>query len=185
MRPIKFTFVAITVFFSLIFSISLSAQGVELGTAVTVKAEVYGIEKIDRTLWLIGPNKNILEIEVSKDAKNFNQLKIGDIVNITYYESIALYLGTTDEQPDLKTDSMIVRAAEGDTPAGVAVEVADISATVLSIDRENRLITLKGPSGNSFTTYVDESVKYFDKLKVNDVIHVAYTKALAVDVELL
>ena len=182
MKSIKFALVAI--FLLLIFNMSLLAQGVELSDAVTIQAEVYGIEKIDRTLWLIGPNGNIAEIEVSEDAKNFDQLKIGDLVNITYYESVALYLGAPGEQPDEITESMIVRAEEGETPAGAAVEVADISAIVVSIDKENRLVTLKGPSGNSFTTYVDESVEYFDKLKVDDVIHVSYTKALAVDVEL-
>lgn len=184
MKSIKFAFVAIAVLVTLIFSMPISAQGIELGEAVTIKAEVYGIEKIDRTLWLIGPNKNVLEIDISEDAKNFNQINIGDIVNITYYESVALYMGTPGEQPDLNTESMIVRAPEGETPAGAAVEVADISATVVSIDKENRSVTLTGPAGNSFTTYVDESVSYFDKLKVGDVIHVVYTKALAVDVEL-
>jgi len=73
---------------------------------------VYGVEKIDRTLWLIGPNKNVVEIEVSEDAKNFDQLEIGDIVHITYYESVALYLGSSGEQPDEKTESMVVRAPD-------------------------------------------------------------------------
>ena len=62
--------------------------------------------------------------------------------------------------------------------------ISDISAVVVSIDKENRFITLKGPLGNSFTTYVDESAIHFDNLNVGDVIHVRYTKALAIDVEL-
>ena len=95
MKSIKFLIMAI--FLLLIFNMSLLAQGVELSDAVTIQAEVYGIEKIDRTLWLIGPNGNIAEIEVSEDAKNFDQLKIGDLVNITYYESVALYLGELPE----------------------------------------------------------------------------------------
>jgi hypothetical protein len=79
---------------------------------------------------------------------------------------------------------MIFRAPEGETPGGVAVEISDVSAVVVSIDKENRFITLKGPLGNSFTTYVDESARNFDKLNIGDVIHARYTKALAIDVEL-
>jgi len=184
MKSIKFSFIVITVFLSLIFNLSLSAQGIELSEAVSITAEVYGVEKIDRTLWLIGPNKNVVEIEVSEDAKNFDQLQIGDIVHITYYESVALFLGTPGEKPDEQTESMIVRAPEGETPGGTAVEITEISASVISIDKENRFVTLKGPLGNSITTYVDESVRSFDKLKVGDVIHARYTKALAVSVEL-
>ncbi len=181
---LKNTVIKIGVLFSFLFCITLSAQGIEIGTAVTITAEVYGVEKIDRTLWLIGPDKNIVEIDVSEDAKNFNQLQIGDIVNITYYESIAIYLGTPGELPEEETGEMIIRAPEGETPGGVALEISDISAVVLSIDKENRFITLKGPLGNSFTTYVDESARNFDKLNIGDVIHARYTKALAIDVEL-
>ena len=168
----------------ILFSITLYAQGIEIRTAVTITAEVYGVEKIDRTLWLIGPEKNIVEIDVSEDAKNFNQLQIGDIVNITYYESVSLFLGSPGELPEETTGEMIIRAPEGETPGGVAVEISDISAVVVSIDKENRFITLKGPSGNSFTTYVDESAVHFDKLNIGDVIHARYTKALAIEVEL-
>jgi hypothetical protein len=180
----KNTVIKIAVLFSFLFCITLSAQGIVIGDAVTITAEVYGVEKIDRTLWLIGPDKNVVEIDVSEDAKNFNQLEIGDIVNITYYESVSIFLGSPGELPQEETGSMIFRAAEGETPGGVAVEISDISAVVVSIDKENRFITLKGPLGNSFTTYVDESARNFDKLNIGDVIHARYTKALAIDVEL-
>ena len=180
----KNTVIKIAVLLSFLFCITLSAQGIVIGDAVTITAEVYGVEKIDRTLWLIGPEKNIVEIDVSEDAKNFNQLQIGDIVNITYYESVSIFLGSPGELPQEETGSMIFRAPEGETPGGVAVEVSDVSAVVVSIDKENRFITLKGPLGNSFTTYVDESARNFDKLNVGDVIHARYTKALAIDVEL-
>jgi len=184
MKSIKFVLIAVALLVSLIFSMPILAQGIELSDAVTINATVYGIEKIDRTLWLKGPEGNVVEIVISEDAKNFNQIQIGDIVNITYYKSLAIYMGTPDEQPDLESDAMIVRAPEGEAPAGVAVKMVDVSATVLGIDKENRYVTLKGPAGDTFTTDVDESVSYFDKLKVGDVIHVTYTKALAVDVEL-
>lgn len=178
------TNIKIVVLLSFLFCVSISAQGIELGEAVTITAEVYGIEKINRTLWLIGPEKNVVEIDVSPDAKNFNQLKIGDIVNITYFESVAIYLGEPGELPDEKSGEMVVRAPEGETPGGIAVEVSDISASVVYINKENRIVTLKGPLGNNFTTSVDESVEDFEELNVGDIIHVRYTKALAVDVEL-
>ena len=165
----RFAVIMSAVLFSFLFCISLPAQGIEFGEAVSITAEVYGVEKIDRTLWLIGPKGNILELDVSEDAKNFNQLEIGDLVNITYYESIAIYLGYPGELPREETGEMIVPAPEDETPGGAAVEITDISVSIVSIDKENRFVTLKGPLGNSITTYVDESVRSFDKLKVGDV----------------
>jgi hypothetical protein len=184
MKTKKITVIKIAVLLSFLFCMSLSAQGIELSEAVSITAEVYGVEKIDRTLWLIGPNKNVVEIEVSDDAKNFDQLEIGDIVHITYYESVALYLGYPGELPEEVTGEMIVRAPEGESPGGLATETTDISAVIEDINKSDRSITLKGPHGNVFTTHVDESVSSFDKLKVGDVIHARYTKALAVSVEL-
>ncbi len=184
MKIKRFVLIMSAVLFSFLFCVSLSAQGIEFGESVTIIAEVYGVEKIDRTLWLIGPEKNILEIDVSEDAKNFNQLEIGDMVSITYYESVAIYLGNPGDLPKEVTGEMIVRAPEGETPGGIATETTDISAVVQDIDKYDRLITLKGPAGNVFTTYVDESVRYFDMLKIGDVIHIRYTKSLAISVEL-
>ena len=174
----------VAVLLTFLFCVSLSAQGIEFGEAVTITAEVYGVEKIDRTLWLIGPERNILEIDVSEDAKNFNQLEIGDVVSITYYESVAIYLGNPGELPSEKTGEMIIRAPEGETPGGIATEITDISAVVQDIDKYDRLITLKGPQGNFFSIYVDESLNYLDEIKIGDVIHARYTKALAISVEL-
>ena len=184
MKTKKNAVIKIAVLLTFLFCVSLSAQGIEFGEAITITAEVYGVEKIDRTLWLIGPEKNILEIDVSDDAKNFNQLEIGDMVNITFYESVAIYLGYPGELPSEETGEMIVRAAEGETPGGVAVEIIDISAEIIDIDKTYRLITLKGPQGNFKSIYIDDSSDALDAFKVGDVIHARYTKALAIDVEL-
>jgi hypothetical protein len=172
-----------TVLIFSLFCVSLFAQGIEFAEATTITAEVYGVEKIDRDLWLQGPEGNVIEMQVGEQARNFNQLEIGDMVNITFYQSVAIFLGKPGELPKDETGTVVVRAPEGSEPGGMAVEVTDISASVVSIDKENRILTLKGPLGNTLTTYVDESNSYFDELKVGDTINVRYTKALAIDVE--
>lgn len=166
-----------------LFCVSLLAQEIEFAEATTITAEVYGVEKIDRDLWLQGPEGNVVEMQVGEQARNFNQLEIGDQVNITFYQSIAIFLGKPGELPADETGKVVVRSPEGAEPGGIAVEVSDISASVVSINKENRSVTLKGPLGNTLTTYVDKSNPYFDELKVGDSIHVRYTKALAIDVE--
>jgi len=75
------------------------------------------------------------------------------------------------------------RSAKGDKPAGVVVEVVDVSAKVQAIDRETRKVSLKRPDGKLVTTKVDESVKVFDTLKVGDSIHARITEAIAISVE--
>jgi hypothetical protein len=161
----------------------VSAQGVELGEEVTITAEVVGIDRVDRTLALLGPEGNVVVIEVSHAARNFDQIDVGDQLKIQYYESVALYLGKRGVKPEESAGLVVGRSAKGDKPAGFAVEVVDVSATVQAIDRTKRTVTLKGPDGKLLTTKVDKSVKAFDTLRVGDSVHARYTEAIAISVE--
>lgn len=162
-----------------------SAQGVELGDGIVFTAEVVGIDRVDRTVMLLGPEGNVVEVEVSHAARNFDQLEVGDQVRIQYYESVALYLGKRGQKPDDAAGLVAARSAKGDKPGGIVVEAVDVSATVQAIDRTKRTVTLKGPDGKSVTTKVDASVKAFDTLKVGDSVHARYTEAVAISVETL
>lgn len=162
---------------------SVKAQGVELGEGVILTAEVVGIDRVDRTLMLLGPKGKVVAVEVSHAARNFDQIEVGDKVKIEYYESVALYLGQRGQKPEASAGLVVARAAKGALPAGVAVEAVDVSATVQAIDRPNRAVTLQGPDGKLVTTKVDKSVKAFATLKVGDSVHARYTEAVAISVE--
>jgi hypothetical protein len=158
-------------------------EGVELGEGVVITAEVVGIDKVDRTVALLGPDGDVVEVEVSHEARNFDQIAVGDQVKVMYYESVALYMGNPGEKPEEDVGLVVARAAKGDKPAGVAVEAVDVSATIVKIHKKKRKVTFKLPSGKKVTTKVDKSVKGFDSLKVGDSIHVRYTEAIAISVE--
>lgn len=162
---------------------NVSAQGVELGDGVVVTAEVVAIDRVDRALALLGPDGNVVAVEVSHAARNFDQIEIGDQVKVAYYESVALYLGKRGQKPDGTVGLVAARSAKGEMPAGIAVEAVDISAELQAIDKQKRAVTLELPDGRKVTTRVDKSVKDFDTLKVGDSIHARYTEAIAISVE--
>jgi hypothetical protein len=145
-------------------------------------AEVVGIDRVDRTLMLLGPAGNVVEIEVSHAARNFDQIEVGDQVKIEYYESVALYLGKHGQKPDASAGLVAARSAKEDKPGGIVVEAVDVSAVVQAIDRTKRTVALKGPDGKSVTTKVDPLVKAFDTLQVGDSVHARYTEAIAISV---
>ena len=158
-------------------------KGVELGDVVVVTATVLAIDKQDRILTLQGPKKNIVDIEVGEEARNFDQIRVGDQLRIEYYESVALYLGKPGTQPEEDAGLVVARSAKGEKPGGYAVGAVDVSASVVGIDKKKRTLTLKLPEGNVVTTTVDKSVQAFETLKVGDAIHARLTKAIAVSVE--
>ncbi len=162
---------------------TVNAQGVEVGEGVAITAEVVAIDRVDRTLALLGPGGNVVALEVSHAARNFDQIRVGDKVKIQYYEAVALYIGKPGTQPEADAGLVVARAKKGGKPAGVAVEAVDVAAEVQTIDRKKRTVTLKGPDGKLVTTKVDKSVKAFDTLKKGDSIHARYTEAIAISVE--
>jgi hypothetical protein len=141
------------------------------------------IDRVDRTLALLGPDGNVVAVEVGHAARNFDQIEIGDQVKVEYYESVVLYLGKHGQKPEANVGMVVARSAKGEMPAGVVVEAVDVSATIKAINKKKRTLTLKGPDGKKFTTKVDKSVKAFDTLKVGDSIHARYTEAIAISVE--
>ena len=184
--PICLITVSLVVLLSLGASKIVCAQegkGVELRDAVVITAEVLAVDKEDRILTLLGPKKNVVDVHVSEEARNFDQIRVGDQLRIEYYESVAIYLGKPGTQPEEDAGLVVARSAKGEKPGGYAVGAIDVSASVLGIDKKNRTLTLENPEGYVVTTEVDKSVKAFDTLKVGDTIHARLTKAIAISVE--
>ena len=92
-------------------------KGVELGETVVITAHVLAIDKEDRILTLQGSKKNIVDIEVGEEARNFDQIRVGDQLRIEYYESVALYLGKPGTQPEEDAGLVVARSAKGEKPS--------------------------------------------------------------------
>jgi hypothetical protein len=61
-------------------------------------------------------------------------------------------------------------------------ESVQVKATVMTVDQATRLVTLKGPEGNTFEVQAGEAVKHLDQVKPGDVVSVTYTESLAFQV---
>lgn len=177
------TFFSLTAALVLYSPAPADAQGVMVGDAVVITAEVVAIDLADRTIALRGPKGNVVALKVGPEARNLDQVKIGDKLRVKYFESVALYLGKHGQKPGASADAVAGRSAKGDKPAGVIAETVDVSATVKEIDRESRTVTLALVDGSTTTTKVGKDVEAFDTLKVGDSVHASYTKALAISVE--
>jgi hypothetical protein len=150
----------------------------------TLTATVEDIDYDKREITLKGPEGKTAKFVVSKDVKNFAQMKKGDEVRIGYYESIGLAIRKPGEalSPTSRTHALITREP-GQKPGAAEVAVSEITATVEDIDRDKREVTLKGPEGNMVTVEVDPSVGDLSRINKGDQITATRTEALAVTVE--
>jgi Cu/Ag efflux protein CusF len=69
-------------------------------------------------------------------------------------------------------------------PSGTIAEgTATVTATVESIDVPTRMVTLRGPEGNTVTARVDESVRNLPQVKKGDRVVARYHESLAYQVK--
>ena len=116
-------------------------------------------------------------------ARNLAQVKKGDIVEATYYESIAVNLRKPGEAtPGVSAAGATDRAALGAMPGGVDARSYTIVATVRALDRAKGTATLEDADGNLNTVQV-RNPQHFDVAKVGDLVEITYTEAIALSVE--
>lgn len=148
----------------------------------TVEATVEGIDYQKRTVTLKGSKGNTVTLTVSKDVKNFDQIKKGDKVKGQYLEQVAVFVRKASEPADAMEVSTVGVAPKGEKPGIVSVSTIEITANVQAIDQKKRTITLKGPEGNVVTYTVDKSVKRFTEVKKGDQVVLRVTEAYAINV---
>ena len=152
------------------------------GDAVVVRATIQSVDRAKREVTLKKEDGTTATIKVPEMARNFDQIKAGDVVTAAYTESVAVAIRKSDEPPSATGRESVERAAPGQKPGIEKTSTVQISATIEKIDRDKRQLTLKGPEGKIKTVKVPEDMKRFDELKEGDQIVVTATQSVAIEV---
>jgi hypothetical protein len=145
-------------------------------------ATVTAIDLDKRIVTLKGPKGEVRDIKVGKEAVNLPQLKVGDLVTVKYYESLAVEVMKPGTASAAGEKTAIIRNKPGELPGGMAAQQSTVTATVMAIDKKKGTLTLKGPDGKTVIAKA-ENPKNLDKVKVGDELLITYTEALAISVE--
>ena len=149
----------------------------------TVKATVLEIDADTRTVVLKTSSGRIVEVEVGEEARNFDQLKVGDIVTAVYHESLTLNLKKKGgAAPSVEETPSVERTPAGDKPGGSVGREVKIVADVVAVNPKKQTITLRGPKGNTLDLIVQDPIQFAD-IKKGDQVDAVYTEALAISVE--
>jgi len=73
--------------------LATAPKGIDTGSmveAVHVAATVEAIDQAKRTLTLKGPEGNIIPLKVAKSVAAFDKLQVGEVVNASYAEALAI-----------------------------------------------------------------------------------------------
>jgi len=118
-----------------------------------------------------------------ESMRNLPQVRKGDQVTATYYESIALRLREAEgEQPRIAVSEQVERAPLGEKPAGMVVRNATLTAKVAAIDRARETVTLEGPQGGKITLKVQDPAN-LERAHVGHLVEATYREAVSISVQ--
>lgn len=152
-------------------------------TAVsTIEATVEAVDHETRMVTLKGSDGKSVTIKVQDRVKNFAQVEVGDVVSIDYIESVEIKVFAPGViQPGATAVVAAARAKPGQKPGAVAVQKVAVATTIVAIDRDTQMVTLKGADGKTKTVKA-RNPENLAKVKVGDHVLITYTTALGVNV---
>jgi len=151
--------------------------------AVEVRAVVVGIDKVGRTVDLKGPKGRVVSLAVSEEAKNFDQVQLGDHVVVRYLRALTLELKKTGSAIMERTDKADAAVAKpGERPGAAAARQVQVMANVIAVNAKTKTVTLKGPKGNTLDLVLEDP-KQVANIKKGDQVEAVYTEAIAISVE--
>jgi uncharacterized protein YcfL len=151
--------------------------------SATVSALVEAINHETREVTLQREDGESVSLVVSEEARNLDQVQVGDVLVVEYIENLDIQVMTVeDAKAEAGVAGVVARAKEGEMPGMAKMETMVITAIVEEINLDDNTFKLKGPKGNvqQYTARDPENLK---KAAVGDLVVISQTKAMAVTVQ--
>ncbi|WP_207286173.1 MULTISPECIES: hypothetical protein [unclassified Pseudomonas] len=171
-------------------TVSFSAVAADIPLSAVVEADqvttkVLAVDAANHQVVLEGAEGREVNVQLSDNAKNLGNLKVGDKVTVEVIRSVAAYLDTDVDKglPGSTERTGEIRATKDDpNPGGEAFRQVQVQLQITKIDVAKNQVTFKGPRGHSKTINVEkpEVQKKLKDLKVGQSVVVTYTDVLKV-----
>jgi hypothetical protein len=158
--------------------------GAYTSTLTRTRATVTAINAERREVTIQGDHGPVT-IQVGPDVKNFNNLKVGDRVNISYYQGIAAQLvkgGKKVKDPAVST--FVQGNSPGMSPSGLVGASATVTAKIQDVNLPTNTVAFTGSDGTTHIVQVKtpEMQSFIRELKRGDTVQVTFTDSVAVEI---
>ena len=150
---------------------------------VSATATVKALDLKTRMVTLQRSDGSLIKFRAGDEVRNLPQVKVGDEVTVSYYESLAYEVKKPGEaEPGAAIVETAGRAEPGERPAAAGARAVTLTATIAAIDKKAMTVTLRGPDGEETTVKARDPHK-LDRVAVGDLVEITYTEGIAVSVE--
>ncbi|HSG23215.1 MAG TPA: hypothetical protein VLA64_09690 [Azonexus sp.] len=164
-------------------AIAATAPGqVSVAEAVQLQGKIKSIDKKSRSVVVVGAQGNEIFMTLGEEARNFDQIRVGDLVTLTYVQALALELLKVDKNAvrERVESQHAVRAKPGEKPAGAIEHSIRVVADVVAVNPKAKTVTLRGPKKTVELAVNDPA--QLKEIKVGDQVEATYTEAVALEV---
>lgn len=161
-------------------------QGAFVEQVAAIQALVHEVDLTTRQVLLQTGENEFVTVVAPEEVRNLPQLEVGDTVNLTFYGGIAASLAPAGEAPiAMDTTQALVRAEEGERPAGAMLSELTTTVTFDAFDPETGIVTFTGQSGMQRMVEVQdpEMRAFVETLAAGDQVDVTVIEIVALDVE--
>jgi len=158
--------------------------GAYTSTLTRTRATVTAIDPATREVTIQGDHGPVT-IQVGPDVKNFNNLKVGDRVNISYYQGTAAQLvkgGKTVKDPAVSTFAQ--GNSSGLRPSGLVGASATVTVKIQDVNLPTNTVAFTRSDGTTHIVQVKspEMQSFLRELKRGDTVQVTFTDSVAVEI---
>ncbi|BEI35369.1 MULTISPECIES: hypothetical protein [unclassified Polynucleobacter] len=160
-----------------------TAPGVlKVAEGVQFQGKFKSVDPKTREVVIVGPNGNEYKTVLGDEVRNFNQIKVGDIVTLTHVEILVADIkkpSKVEIRERVETEKA-ARAKLGDKPAAAIERQVTVVADVTAVDEKKGTITLRGATRTLDLKVKDPKV--LKGVKVGTQVEATVTEIIAIEV---
>ena len=146
---------------------------VAVADAIELQGTVTALDKNTRAVTIQGATGRVMTVTAGPQIKNFNKIKVGDLVTLSYVAALGLELKKGGGRLRERIESEQSTAAKpGEKPSGSMSRTVKVIADVTAVDAGAGTITLRGPQRSVDLVVKDREL--LTDVRVGDQIFATY-----------
>lgn len=162
-------------------AVSMSAdEPLKKSESIQVKATVVAVDQATRLVTLKDPEGETIQVEAGPAVKHLDQVKPGDVVSVTFTESLAFQVVPKGETPEGVSET-----AQRTTGGGELGRQVTSYFTINSYEPKTHTLWGTNAEGvtRSITVQDPKAQAKLETLSPGNVVQVTYTESLAIKLE--
>lgn len=160
-----------------------ATQSAQRESLLETTAVVEHVDQQTREVRLRGTDGQTVTVVAGPEVRNLAQLATGDVVRLTYYESVAARMAEPGEGGPGSAAVLAARAPEGARPAGLVGGTVAMVVTMVAYNPATSVATFTTADGATESVVVHPAMRAFAAARhPGDRVAVELTRAVAVSI---